>query len=236
MSKKETISEYIKSIGFQCLNIEEYKNLDTLLMLRCSKGHSVVASFREIRKAKFGCPICLGEQVNQIQEALPQKAEDTVRIVAFDQATQNIGFSVYDNGRLVYYGRRHFSGNLGFRLGKIYNFIAFEVAATWNPTMFIFEDIQLQNEYKTFKTLAMCLGVCTAAASSYGLSVDVILNSVWQKQFNITGSARQTQKNNVVSKVKSIFGIDVTDDEADAILLGLHACGKYEHLWLKSDF
>lgn len=47
-----------------------------------------------------------------------------------------------------------------------------------------------------------------------------VLNKVWQAKFMIGGKDRISQKRNVVKKVKELFGIDVSDDIADAILIG----------------
>jgi hypothetical protein len=40
----------------------------------------------------------------------------------------------------------------------------------------------------------------------------------------ISGKDRNSQKKNVIAKVKNMFGIDVTDDVADAILIGKYGC------------
>jgi len=56
---------------------------------------------------------------------------------------------------------------------------------------------------------------------------ECVLNKVWQAQFNITGKQRMEQKKNVMKKVKQLFDIDVTDDVADAILIGKYAYNKY---------
>lgn len=40
----------------------------------------------------------------------------------------------------------------------------------------------------------------------------------------IGGKDRASQKKNVIAKVKSMFGIDVSDDVADAILIGKYGC------------
>lgn len=40
----------------------------------------------------------------------------------------------------------------------------------------------------------------------------------------IGGKDRVSQKKNVIAKVKSMFGIEVSDDVADAILIGKYGC------------
>lgn len=43
----------------------------------------------------------------------------------------------------------------------------------------------------------------------------------------IAGRERFEQKKNVIRKVNQLFGINVTDDVADAILIGKYAYNKY---------
>ena len=50
-----------------------------------------------------------------------------------------------------------------------------------------------------------------------------VSNKVWQSKYMIAGKDRVTQKNNVIKKVKMLFGVDVSDDIADAILIGKYA-------------
>ncbi len=53
------------------------------------------------------------------------------RIIAIDQASQKIGISVYDDGKLVYYHLAEVTGVLGVRLAKIYRFMKEVVISEW---------------------------------------------------------------------------------------------------------
>lgn len=72
----------------------------------------------------------------------------------------------------------------------------------------------------------MILGICVLSAEINKIPHEEVLNKVWQYNFNIMGSNREQQKNNVIKKVKEIYNINVSDDTADAILLGLYATEK----------
>ena len=102
------------------------------------------------------------------------------------------------------------------------------VAEEWAADFVMFEDIQYQQQagVVTFKILAEVLGVAIAAAEEAKLEYDVVFNKTWQADFNIAGSNRVAQKKNVIDRVKEYFGIDVTDDVGDAILIGRYAANR----------
>ena len=83
-------------------------------------------------------------------------------ILALDQSSRCSGFSVFENGKLLTYGKFTFEdADLGERLCKIKNKIL-ELIEQYNIDELIFEDIQLQNNItqnvQTFKTLAEVYG------------------------------------------------------------------------------
>jgi hypothetical protein len=45
------------------------------------------------------------------------------RVIAFDQATENFGLSIFDDNQLVFYSLYTFSGDVVSRLTKIKKFI-----------------------------------------------------------------------------------------------------------------
>jgi Holliday junction resolvasome RuvABC endonuclease subunit len=104
----------------------------------------------------------------------------------------------------------------------------------------IVEDIQLQQGaiggYNAFKVLAGLLGVVKAVLAKHKIPHKEVLNKVWQAKFMIAGKDRNTQKKNVVSKVQQLFGIKVTDDVADAILIGKWAADQRNNVSVNKLF
>lgn len=230
------IKEILEEKGFKPIDISEYKNVKSEIIIECDKGHKIQTTMETFKKKNFCCPNCQGIATNDIQEKIPDK-ENKYRIVAFDQASQKIGVSIYDDGKLVFYTLIQVSGDLDVRLNKIYRFIDTTVIPFWQPDYLIFEDIQLQNDnVQTFKILSMVLGTCISVAAKHNIPHTEIFNKVWQQKFNIKGVSRAEQKQAVIDTVKKYYNIDVTDDVADAILLGHFATTKLESNWLKSDF
>lgn len=231
LSKKE-IEATLLAKGFEAVDINGYKNLTSSIEVRCSNGHKFMTDMKSVRHDKFVCPKCVGIDTSSLKEfkgLLPKK--EGFRIIAVDQASQKLGISVYDNGKLVYYYWVEVSGGLSTRLLKIYSFMRDVIINQWTPNYMVFEDIQYQDNALTHKTLGMVLGICILAAEQAGIEHSEVLNKVWQSEFNIGGADRVTQKWNVVKRVKEFYDLDVNDDIADAILLGQYATKKLADRW-----
>ena len=210
------------------LNITEYKNLQSDIEFRCCEcNKTFVSNFETIRNKNFTCPCCETQEVKYTYKP-PKKSG--YRVIGCDQATQHFGISVFDDGKLVYYDCIEFKGELDYRYSKIYDFMD-AVLKAWNPDYVVIEDIQLQQSgaiggYNAFKVLGGLLGVMKAVLRKNNVKYTEVLNKVWQAKFMISGKDRSTQKKNVINKVKSMFGIEVSDDVADAILIGKYGCAE----------
>ena len=234
---QEEIENLLNEKGFKIIDISQYKNLKSDILIECEKGHKIQTNLETFRKSSFYCPSCLGNDTNNIQDTIPEKQEGVYRIIALDQASHKIGLSIYDDGKLVYYNLIEVIGDFEIRVCKIFKMLNETIIPFWKPDFLSFEDIQLQNDnVSTFKMLSMVLGVCELAATLHGIPHTETLNTVWQQKFNIKGGRRNQQKREVMHKVKEIYGIDVTDDVADAILLGNFTADKLKDKWFKSDF
>lgn len=236
LSKKE-IEATIQAKGFEPIDISGYKNLSSMVEVRCNKGHTFFTDMKSIRGDKFRCPHCVGEDTSALAEThgvLPIKKG--FRIIAIDQASQKLGVSVYDDGKLVYYHLIEVTGTLAARLQKIYKFLREVIISQWQPNYLVFEDIQYQDNAQTHKILGMVMGICVLAAEQAQIEHTEVLNKVWQSEFSIGGATRVAQKSNVIKRVKEYYNLDVTDDVADAILMGQYAAKKLSHRWEKVLF
>ncbi len=225
-SKVEQISEEIAAKGYKLVSAEGYRNMNCEIVVECSRGHKITTTFAAFRKASFRCPECehsfslVGPNVS-----LPQK--NGYRVVALDQSSKITGISVWDNSKLVYYQVLTLQGDVEERLRKFYDFLNDVVIKDWRPDFMAFEDIQLQEgNVLTYKTLAMILGICVVSCSRTCIPFSVTPNLVWQKEFNIAGGKRIQQKKEVIKRVSDFYGLTVTDDAADAILLGKYVTTK----------
>lgn len=222
--KTEEITQILEEKGFICTNIEDYKNLDTILHLQCKNGHQIDASIKTVRNVNFTCPYCTGQnsksdKINNIKP--PEKSG--YRIAAIDNATSNIGVSIFDSGKLVYYNLIHIEGDTVSRLVKNRQWLENIVINEWQPDLIVLEDIQYQNNIQTFKTLAMLLGNAVVSSKINNIKYETVLSKVWRSHFLINGKNRIQQKIQAIEQVKKMYGIEVIDDIAEAILLGKYA-------------
>lgn len=222
MSKSyEELFEIAKNSCLEVENITEYENLYSDVTFICRKcGEKIISNFNTIRNKNWRCPHCDKQLVKKTGKP-PVKSG--YRIIGCDQATQHFGISVFDDGKLVYFDCMEFKGEIDKRYADIMKFME-SVITYWQPDYFVIEDIQLQQGaiggYNAFKALGGLLGIMKAVITKHKIPYKEVLNKVWQAKFMIGGKDRITQKNNVIKKVKELFGVDVTDDVADAILIG----------------
>lgn len=149
-----------------------------------------------------------------------------MKLLALDQATKITGWAVFDDGKLVTYGKITASqSDIGDRLYYIRQEII-KLIEIYNIEEVIFEDIQLQNNVMnnvdTFKKLAEVFGVLEELFTEMKLPHRAVLASVWKSKLNIKGKDRASQKRNAQTWVNISYGIKPTQDESDAICIGAY--------------
>lgn len=228
--KIEDIRKDIESKGWK-LESTEYVNLKTDLELRCPKGHLNVVSYEKFRRGNYECPICQQEEFYVPTESCLKKSG--YRILAFDQATEVSGWSVFDGNKLVKYGHWVSNSNDCVERIDITKQWFASMIKKWNPDKVVIEDIQLQTYKKneqesakmvyTFKVLANLQGVLMNYLFTNNIIHKVTPPSSWKSSCGVTGKNRSDQKRSAQLRVKALYNIDVTQDEADAILIGRDA-------------
>lgn len=212
----------------------EYKNLDTDLEYKCPKGHTIYSSYKKIRN-KYICPICKefdGSTEIEIAERPICKSKETYRILAFDQSTRINGYAIFDNDKLIKYGKNEIKGQeTPLRFSKVREWIRYMIEI-WKPDLVIIEDIQLQDEEKdgtkgiiTFKVLAELIGVLETFFVENNINYQFAHVSTWRNAEQVKGRTRTDKKRSAQLRVKKCYDIDVIDDIADAILIGRYAVG-----------
>lgn len=83
------------------------------------------------------------------------------------------------------------------------------------------EDIQYQyGAVLTYKILAMLLGVIEVACNEANVKYEVVSPNVWRKYAGTAGKSRREEKMLSVAVVREKYGVKVSDDVAEAILIG----------------
>lgn len=166
--------------------------------------------------------------------------------LAVDQSTSVTGYAVFEGEQLIEHGKVKFEGEPIERMIEVKNWLLEKVEElkqkySNNILKVILEDIQYQPYYEktnyanqgmlqnamTFKTLAQLQGILIAALVENNIDYQLYYSSSWKSTFGIKGKDRTEQKRNTQEYIKKTFNKDkITQDECDAILLGLHGIKK----------
>lgn len=224
---KDQIQAEVEEKGYKLLNADGYSNMNSIIVVQCAKGHTIEVSMADFRRASFECPVC-GSDVNFHNPiTVPQKTG--TRVIGFDQATEKFGLSIWDDGKLVFFNLYTFSGTLNQRLVKIKKLLEDVVIKEWQPDYIVCEDIQYQyGAVLTYKVLAMLLGIIEVTCTEHNIQYEVVSPNVWRKFAGTCGKTRQEEKKLSIATVRQKFNVNVTDDVAEAILIGNYGAKVYK--------
>lgn len=227
--KYDEIKKEVEKTGWQLLS-SSYTNLKTDMSFKCPEGHVNYYSLEKWRRGHI-CVTCKENPYSNIK-TIPVK-KTGYRILSFDQASITSGWSIFDNEKLVSYGKWTSEGTHSTeRIGQTKYWVA-SMVDKWKPDLLVFEDIQLQkfgngNEaVLTYKKLAHLQGVLKNFAFEHGIPYKIVSSSTWRAYSEIKGKTRTDKKRNAQIKIKQLYDVSVTQDEADAILIGAWAI--HEH-------
>ena len=149
-----------------------------------------------------------------------------MRLLALDQASRTSGWAVFEDGKLVTFGKFTADhSDVGDRLHYIKTQVI-NLIDNYDIDEVVFEDIQLQgnvaNNVQTFKALAEVFGVLYELFVSLRMPRTAVLSAVWKSTLGIKGKDRVAQKKAAQIWVENTYGIKPTQDECDAICIGAH--------------
>jgi Holliday junction resolvasome RuvABC endonuclease subunit len=218
----QQIESELTEKGYIPIELKNYQNTKSPIIIKCENGHLLTTNLFSFRKSTFRCPKCDGGEI-KLKGYPPIK--NGYRILALDNATEQMGLSIYDDGKLVYYDLLTFKGHFDDRITKISKIVNEIMIKNWEPDYITFEDIQYQNNYQTYKKLAMLLGCLIVAAKSNNIGYEIVPPAQWRSYFQIVGK-RDEIKRKAVKLVNEMFNINVIDDIAEAILIGKYISDK----------
>lgn len=227
--KIEELKNEFKEKGWELIS-EEYVNLKTDLQVKCPEGHDCYVSYERFRKS-YECPICKQNKYYKPNNISVKK--NGYRVLAFDQATITSGWAVFDGEELVKYGHQTSEGNDNTeRIAKTKSWVA-AMIEKWKPNQVVFEDIQLQTfdggeQVLTYKKLAHLQGVLFNYCYEMRIPFLVVPAATWRSHSEIKGKTRTDRKRNAQLKVKRFYDVSITQDEADAILIGRYAAHQHK--------
>ncbi len=145
--------------------------------------------------------------------------------MALDQSTKITGYSIWENKNLINYGILESDTkekNPVERMKQQYDLIK-ELVNKIKPNFICFEQTQFQNNYKTYSQLSQLQGIIFSILFETNLSFTVVEPTAWKKFCSIKGRKREEQKASTIQMVRDQFDLEVSEDIADSIGIGVWA-------------
>ena len=145
------------------------------------------------------------------------------RLLALDQSSKITGWAIFADGKLEKFGKIELDNpDLGVRLFQLRERIH-KLIEENDITEIVMEDIQLQQNVQLFKTLAEVFGVLYELFTELKIKNSAVLASSWKSTLGIKGKDRPAQKRNAQQYIINTYNVKPTQDECDAICIGLHS-------------
>lgn len=222
-TKQSNIIQLASSLGVNIINIDDYKNKDSVLKCKCANGHCFTNTVDYLIKTNFECIDCIAEHEHNINDMIPY-------FLALDAATYVSGMSIFNKeGQLL--GHKTFKvdkkKDYFTRLYEIVQEIK-RIAIEQNIKCVILEDIQYQQNPVLFKKLAMLQGVIRYLVINV-LNIELItaMADEWRSFNHIYGIKRKEQKIAAIEKARLIYKTDIPEDESESIFLGRYGIHEY---------
>ena len=213
-----------------------YKNLSTEIEFSCPEGHIVRTTWKKMRN-NFKCPFCEDSEENKKVIEIKPKSKGITRVIALDDATVVTGWAIYDDKKLVDYGKIELiQQDTIERISKMHQWLI-NMIDNWKPDYVAIEDIQLQNftgkngygnpAVTTYKVLAQLQGVLLVTCYEKNIPCFVIHAATWRAHCKIKAKNRADQKRAAQLYVQNKYDVHATQDEADAICIGTYIVEKH---------
>lgn len=171
------------------------------------------------------------------KEALDQV--DSKFIIALDQSTQLTGYAIFQDKDLIAHGVFSPSGDYEHRIVKLRQWLLDKLEPLKPNVEVYFEDIQLQDlgggsiGITTFKKLAHVQGALIVTCIEEDIPYTIVPAATWRKTCGVKGRVRSEYKPAAQAHVLEKYGIQATEDEADAICIGEYGVKNFSLDWSK---
>ena len=144
-----------------------------------------------------------------------------VKLIAFDQSTTASGWCVMEMGtaRIIESGVILPNKNddtidrITYTIKRCLNLVR-----THEVTFVFIEGVQVQRNPVVYEVLAKLAGSLEVMLYESGYLVNVVKASEWRKRVGIKNRKRAEVKKEAIELVKELYDLDVSEDEAEAVL------------------
>ncbi len=152
-----------------------------------------------------------------------------MKILALDQSTKHTGWSYWDNKRLLKYGviDTQESDAAFVRMAQMGSEID-KLVRRFKPNHVVIEQVQFQHNYKVYSQLSQLQGIIMRILFEKNIAFTLVEPTKWRAFDGIKNRKREETKAAAIQAVKDKYYIDVSEDIAEAIGIGLWAIENVE--------
>lgn len=161
-----------------------------------------------------------------------------MRILSFDQSTRCSGYAFFEDAKYMQ------SGIIDMRKSKLEteerSFMMakeiWKIINKYKPQFIILEGVQQQSNPSTMIILARLAGMIIGYAEAHNVHTYILLPSQWRKVLGYSQGAkvkRQELKQQSINHVKEMYGLELSEDECEAICINeaAHKIYDFEDSW-----
>lgn len=146
------------------------------------------------------------------------------KILSFDQSTKLSAFSWWINGQYIESGYidLHKNTDTPDRVRKM----GIELCNTidkYKPDIVVIEEVAQQNNAQTLKLLARIQGIIIGFCAAHDIDTYIVEPTKWRSQLGFKLGPkvkRETLKSQAIQYVKDTYGLELGEDECEAICIG----------------
>ena len=145
-----------------------------------------------------------------------------MKVIALDQSTSITAYSVWNKGKLKDYGvikSDPKEKNPVGRMRQMYEMIKDKIESE-KPDWIAIEGVQYQTNQRIYSMLSQLQGVLFALFFYLDIGFTVVEVKSWKSLAKVQGRKRNEQKNAAIQLIKEKYNADVSEDEAESILIG----------------
>lgn len=146
-----------------------------------------------------------------------------MKVIGIDASTNKTGIAVFQDEKYVEHTLidLHKIKNSSERIPKMMMAIC-DYLDKHKVDKVIMEESMMTNNISTVKMLSNIAGAVMCYAASHGIEFEFSLPTHWRKKIGLSQSnkiKRDVLKAEAIAAVKQEYGLDVTDDEAESLLI-----------------
>ena len=148
-----------------------------------------------------------------------------MKILSLDQSSRFTGYAVYEDTNLIKWGlinTHHYSSS-----ENRYNAMCAAIdklLIDYKPDVVVFEDVSMRQSIKTLIQLSRLQGSIIYMATSKGIEYRIYAPTQWRGIIGLKQGSkikRPELKKEAIDFVKQIYEIDINDDTAEGVCIGL---------------